>query len=385
MNLVERLQKYSGADMKTCEAKLAKRDGKFWEALFDLTMSANDKDILVEKLLITDATAELETILKRLKEIYGGWDFSDVKISVADDDEGFFMANRPIGKEGLHTIIPEPEEMERYGILVASAEDTIVTETLKVLGMIELKHFGSGIIEEIKKIITGKNTNLANEAMGSNCADQPEKAALFLDGLMFNLKPNRSQNHFNAIRAFWSKNLPAYPEITKDVQRLTRSGNSQVRDMASDILVRYGKISPEERAAAELRLRKAQVAGIHEKVEKIKTAKALHAFADKFNWDDDVEHMLAVIRHEQCEAATAKLVYWRSEPNYYQKFTTIGQLEEYHRDMYRLQREIEQEMADGKYPSGKLKYDPKNDHGFDRTKSNIAENEIKKGIPSYMY
>lgn len=385
MEITERLQKYSGADLKTCEMQLAKRDGRFWEALFDLTLSHNDKDILVQKLHTSDTAVALEPILKRLKEIYGGWDFSDIKMKVADDDEAFFMANKPTGKEGLHTIIPEPEEMERYGVLLTSAEDAIIAETLKLLGMIEVKHFSNGIIEEIKKILTGKNAHLANEAMGSNCANQPEKAALFFDGLRFNLKPNRSQNHFNAIRAFWSKNIAAYPEITEDVQRLTRSGNSQVRDMASDVLVRYGQISPEENAAAELRRRKAEVAAMHHKVEKIKTAKALHTFSDKFNWDEDVEHMFAVIRHSQCEAATAKLVYWRSEPNYYQKFTAVEQVEEYHRDIYRLQREIEQGMADGKYPSGKLKYDPKDDNGYNRTESNVSENEIKKGIPSYMY
>jgi len=385
MDIVERLQKYSGADLKACEAQLAKRNGNFWEALFDLTTSVKEKDILVQKLHATDTIEELVPILKRLREIYGGWDLSDVKIRVADDDEAFFMANRPTGEEGLYTIIPEPDEMEQYCKLLTSTEDAIVTETMKVLGMIEVKYFSNGIIENIKKILTGKNVHLANEAMGSNCADQPEKAVLFFDGLMFNLKTNRSQNHFKAIRAFWSKNIPVYPEITDDIQRLTRSGNSQVRDMAGDLLVRYGQISPEEMAAAEVRLRKAEISGIHYKVEKIRSAKALHTFADKFNWDEDVEHMFAVIRHELCEAATAKLVYWRSEPNYYQKFTDAEQVKEYHRDIYRLQREIEEGMTVGKYPVGKLKYDPKDDHQFDRTESNVPESEIKRPIPEFMY
>jgi len=385
MEATERLQKYSGADLQTCEMQLAKRNGAFWEALFDLTMSVNDKDALVQKLYSTDTIEESVAILNRLKEIYGGWDFSDVKSRVFDDDEEFYMSNKPTGKEGQYTIIPEIREIEKYTALLKSPDPVVLTATLKVLGMIDIKHFNSEIVGEMKKLLTGKNFNLANDVMGTNCADQPEKAGLFFEEVRFNLKPNRSQNHFNAIRTFWSKNIPVYPEITEEVQRLTRSGNSQVRDMANDVLVRYGQISPEEKAAAELRRRNSEVQAMHYRVEKIKTAKALYTFADTFNWDEDAEYMFAVIRHELCEVATAKLVYWRSEPNYYQKFTAVEQVEEYHQDIYRLQREIEQSMANGKYSDGKLKYDPVNDHGFDRTLSTIAESDLKRPIPDYMY
>ncbi|AWH86641.1 hypothetical protein HYN59_16680 [Flavobacterium album] len=383
--LLEKLLKYSGCDLKTCEEQLAKRNGNFWEALYGLTMPVEEKDIFTKKLYVAEDTTELLAILRSLKEIYGGWGFSDLKSKVYDDDEAFFMSCKPTGEEGMYEIVPQPEEIEKYGALLKSAEQEVVIETLQVLGMIEVKHFSSDIISEIKKLLTGKNAHLANEAMRSNTTDQPEKIAVFLDELQHNFKPNRSQNHFMVIRAFWSKNAPIYPEITDDIQRLTRSGNSQVRDMANDVLVRYGQISPEEKAAAELRRRNAEVAGIHLKVEKIKTAKALYTFADKFNWDEDVEYMFAVIRHELCETATAKLVYWRSEPNYYRKFTDENQVEEYHRDTYRLQREIEHGISAGKYTVGKLKYDPKDDHALDRTESNMSESEIKKAIPEFMY
>ncbi|MEL1245066.1 DUF4274 domain-containing protein [Flavobacterium sp. DGU11] len=383
--ILEKLQKYSGCDLKACEEQLAKRNGNFWEALYDLTMPVEEKDFFATKLCTTEDTSELLAILRSLKEIYGGWGFSEIRIRVCDDDEAFFMSCKPTGKEGMYEFIPEPEEIEKYGALLKSAEQEIVIQTLQMLGMIEFRHFSSDIINEIKKLLTGKNAHVANEAMRSNTTDQPEKTSVFFDELQHNFKPNRSQNHFMAIRTFWSKNVPLYPEITEAVQRLTRSGNSQVRDMANDVLVRYGRISPEEKAAAELRRRKAEVAGMHYRVEKIKTAKALFTFADKFNWDEDVEYMFAVIRHELCEMATARLVYWRSEPNYYQRFTAIEEVEEYHRDLFRLQREIEQGTQEGKYPVGKLKYDPKNDHGFDRTESNVPDSEIKRVIPEFMY
>ncbi len=384
MDLIERLQKYSGCDLQTCEEQLAKRNGNFWEALYDLTMPKNAKDDYIIKLFTADDTQELEATLKSLVSIYGGWGFSEIKGKVYDDDEAFYISGKPTGEEGMYESIHTPEEIEKYGDLLKSAEQGIVLATLQVLGMIELKHFSGDIISEMKKLLTAKNPHIANEAMRSNM-DQPEKIAAFLNELQHNLKPNRSQNHFMAVRSFSSEKAPVCPEITEDLARLTRSSNSQVRDMASGLLVRYGQISPEEKAAAEVRRRKAEVEGMHYRVEKIKSAKALYTFADTFNWDEDVEYMCAVIRHQLCEVATAKLVYWRSEPNYYQKFIDAEQVEEYHRDIYHLQREIEEGVKDGKYPAGKLKYNPKDDHEFDRTESNVPESEIKRAIPEFMY
>lgn len=385
MQILERLQKYSGCDEQTCEAQLAKRDGNFWEALFDLAMETGRKEEFLQKLYAAEDPQEVLELLERMDKIYGGSGFHKVRLKIRDDDEAFYESDRPSLMVGLYELVPTPQELERYAALLRSPERDVIIKMLAVLRTIEVKHFSKEMIDEMKKLMKGKDAYVADEAMRSIDDGQPEKMAVFLNEIIHNLKPNRSQNHFTAVRRFRNEKVPVYPEITEALTRLTHSGNSQVRGMASDLLVRYGQISPEEKAAAERRRRHDEVEGIHYRVEKIKSAKALYTFADKFNWDEDKEYMFAVIDHEHCESATAKLVYWRSEPNYYQKFTDVEQVEEYHRDIYRLQREIEQGIIDGKYPAGKLKYDPKNDHDFDMTASNVPESEIKRAIPEFMY
>jgi hypothetical protein len=159
----------------------------------------------------------------------------------------------------------------------------------------------------------------------------------------------------------------------------------QIGMMANDLLMKYGATNEEDREAADAKFRNTQVAAMHKSVNELKTAKGLHNFANGFDWDDDMEFMFAVIRHEKCEAATAKLVYWRIGPTYFQQYDSADEVEDINRNAFNLLTEIGQNMKDGKYLAGKQMYDPTSDNFKDRTKSELTESEIKWAIPDYMY
>lgn len=51
-------------------------------------------------------------------------------------------------------------------------------------------------------------------------------------------------------------------------------------------------------------------------VRSLASAAELHAFAEDFNWDDaSVAALVEVVRHPQCDAGTAKMLYWAADPD----------------------------------------------------------------------
>ncbi len=382
--ILEKLQKYSGCDLKTCEEQLEKREGKFWFALHDL-LRPTDKEALVQKLHVATDAEELHGLLTKLHRFYASSDFYDVVMKVFDEDSEILESHKLHGVSDLNNFEPEPGEMDRYAQLLRSFVPKNIVKALEIIGRIRAVHFTPDIIDKIKSWLTGTNDHMIKQVFSTNINDQRDKIDLFFNEIVFNLKPDRSDYHFTAMRALWSDSAPAYPELTATLQKFAKARDTQIGSMANDLLVRYGNTGEEDREAADSRFRAKQVAAIHKKVNKLKSAKGLHNFANSFDWDDDMEYMFAVIRHEKCEVATAKLVYWSIGPTYFQQYATAEEVEDINRDAFVLMEEIEQRMRDGKYAVGKLEYDPKNDLLKDKTKSDLPENEIKRPIPEFMY
>ncbi len=382
--IIEKLQHYSGRDLKTCEEQLAKRNGNFWFAMHDL-LKPTDKDAAVAKLYTATDAEELHAILTRLKKIYAGSDLNDAVMKAFDADDDIFESHKLHGISDLNDFEPEPGEMDRYAQLLRSFVPKNIVKALEIIGHIRAVHFTPDIIDKIKSWLTGTNDYMIKQVFSTNINEQPDKISLFFNEIVFNLKPDRSEYHFTAMRALWSDSAPAYPELTATLQKFAKARDTQIGSMANDLLVRYGNTGEEEREAADNHFRDKQVAAIHKKVNKLRSAKGLHNFANSFDWDDDMEYMFAVIRHEKCEVATAKMVYWSIGPTYFQQYATAEEVEDINRDAFILMTEIEQRMSEGKYTVGKLEYDPKNDLFKDKTKSDLPENEIKRAIPEFMY
>ena len=88
----------------------------------------------------------------------------------------------------------------------------------------------------------------------------------------------------------------------------------------------------------------------------------LHCFADHWNWGGGIEAMMAVAKHPNCDAATALLLFWRSDPEYYLEFLSRDEVPEYNRDGFDLTRLIEEQFLLGGYRSGgEIGFNPRED------------------------
>jgi hypothetical protein len=92
------------------------------------------------------------------------------------------------------------------------------------------------------------------------------------------------------------------------------------------------------------------------------SALELHCFADHWNWGSGVEAMRQVAVHPNCDAATALLLFWRSDPEYYLQFQTRDEVPEYNRDAFDLTQLIEERVVrDGYASSGEIGFNPRGD------------------------
>jgi hypothetical protein len=88
----------------------------------------------------------------------------------------------------------------------------------------------------------------------------------------------------------------------------------------------------------------------------------LHCFADHWNWGGGVEAMRQVAEHPNCDAATALLLFWRSDPEYYLQFSSRDDVPNYNRDGFDLTQLIEERFLRGGYSSGgEIGFNPRED------------------------
>jgi Domain of unknown function (DUF4274) len=88
----------------------------------------------------------------------------------------------------------------------------------------------------------------------------------------------------------------------------------------------------------------------------------LHCFADHWNWGGGLEAMRQVAEHPNCDAATALLLFWRADPEYYLQFSSRDDVPDYNRDGFDLTQLIEERYLRGGYASsGEIGFNPRED------------------------
>lgn len=90
------------------------------------------------------------------------------------------------------------------------------------------------------------------------------------------------------------------------------------------------------------------------------TSAELHSFAERFNYDDDLDVLTFVVSHPACDLGTALLAYWRCDPVHVRS----GQ-ENYERPYRELLSLIERRVAALAFATAACPYDPVAD-GFGR-------------------
>ncbi len=86
----------------------------------------------------------------------------------------------------------------------------------------------------------------------------------------------------------------------------------------------------------------------------------LHYIADKYNWDDGPEVLTWIINNPICDIGTAKLIFWRAQPDDY---TYYSSEEESSDGVYTLLQNIITNFEKGFYKNEKILYDPLGDDG----------------------
>jgi hypothetical protein len=88
----------------------------------------------------------------------------------------------------------------------------------------------------------------------------------------------------------------------------------------------------------------------------------LHCFADHWNWGGGVESMRQAAEHPNCDAATALLLFWRSDPEYYLQFSSRQEVPDYQWDSFDLTQLIQERFLCGHYVArGEIGFAPRVD------------------------
>jgi len=101
-----------------------------------------------------------------------------------------------------------------------------------------------------------------------------------------------------------------------------------------------------------------------------KRTKALFKKAWNCNWDNGLEELFAIIRDEDCDRATAVMIYWNGSPGYFTG-KTREEIEACHLGNYELLREIEENLLKDKYERV-ISYNPED----------LVRQENAEGIPA---
>jgi len=114
----------------------------------------------------------------------------------------------------------------------------------------------------------------------------------------------------------------------------------------------------------------------------IEKPEELHVIAWFHNWDDGAEVLNWIVNSPVCDSGTAKLIFWRSQPDYYTTFSSEEDAGS-NADVYCLLRTIIQNFEDGFYKKHEIAYDPNTDEGAPMD-IDYRDPEEKWEIPSWM-
>jgi len=87
----------------------------------------------------------------------------------------------------------------------------------------------------------------------------------------------------------------------------------------------------------------------------------LHAFANLFNWDQGSDLLLDIVRNPNCDFGTAKLIFWRAQPDYYQVFADRADVPTVNFEGWDFIRSVLNVCEGRNFKTSKIAYDPKTD------------------------
>lgn len=89
-------------------------------------------------------------------------------------------------------------------------------------------------------------------------------------------------------------------------------------------------------------------------------SETLFVKADLFNWDDGTYQLHQMLESKYCDKATALLIYWRCDPNFYYKYSNESEIPDWSLKNYKLLKEAEKKLTENELPEW-ITYTPDED------------------------
>lgn len=94
--------------------------------------------------------------------------------------------------------------------------------------------------------------------------------------------------------------------------------------------------------------------------EKILETIDLHKKAFSHNWDEGLNKLKKILKNPNCDIATATLIYWMGNPNYYLKYLKVNDAPEYERDHLRFLNKLEKQILNQEFNTKIIDFNPSN-------------------------
>lgn len=102
-------------------------------------------------------------------------------------------------------------------------------------------------------------------------------------------------------------------------------------------------------------------------LSEVESAAELHYFSRHFNWDTGTETLESLLEHPLIERATLLMIYWMAGPGYYMKFASESEMQSHELESLTFIRRVETALRHNWKQSGSVRFDPRNDEGYDWT------------------
>ena len=108
--------------------------------------------------------------------------------------------------------------------------------------------------------------------------------------------------------------------------------------------------------------------------------RALHRFADSYNWDDGIFAMDVVARHPGCALGTALLVYWLAKPYWHAQWRSARAADD--PECFAMLAYIEGRIAKSGYPHAGIAFDPRKEK---LTGDTYDDEPKKRTLPAHVF
>jgi hypothetical protein len=122
-------------------------------------------------------------------------------------------------------------------------------------------------------------------------------------------------------------------------------------------------------------------------MNKKENAEHLHEQAKHYNWDNGMEGLYQIILDDNCDKATALMIFWMGRPEWDLQFENREDVDSFRLDEYDFLEYLQEEYLTGKFDDKQqLSFNPKDDDGYDWTNQypDLAK-KFKRKIPDVMY